>query len=117
MKLKQKIALGLVGISLITTGSYFGGKTLYETGYKNGNQEMRQKMVQKLRTVGSITVENCDHRMNNLKDFMYYYKSSKEEQERLQVIYDHTLDKRNDVRDLIDTVSNKNISYGNRDTP
>jgi len=36
MKLKQKIALGIAGISLIT-GSYLGGKALYERGYQVGN--------------------------------------------------------------------------------
>lgn len=34
--LKQKIGLGIAGISLII-GSYFSGKALYERGYQAGN--------------------------------------------------------------------------------
>ncbi len=103
--LKQKIALGLAGVSILG-GSVIGGKSLYNHGYENGREAVKQK----LERVAGIDITNCEHDMRQF--WSLYQNSPKKDQMYYKMMYQRYLDERNNVVSIINDVSNDNVEFG-----
>ena len=96
-------------IAGLATSLAIGGYIGDHSGYKRGHERGRETVKQEVRAAGDILIRNCEHYMDVLKSGMY---GPPEEQQRLLRIYERELSKRNDVRSLVNDVSNDNIAIG-----